>query len=138
MTTATRSPTFSARALTALSAEPRAGACQTVGSLPDCVNLILYAGDDFYVDLEIVDSVGNPQDLTDAVPSASVRLAAGSAEILAAFECVVTGNIITLHLPSGQTTGLPPNTVWDCQIANPSVTTLCSGTVTTTAEVTRP
>jgi hypothetical protein len=109
---------------------------QTIVALPAKVNLDLYAGDDFYLDLTVTNPDGSDADLSAAVPTAQIRTTDVDANVAATFEVTVNGNVISLHLVNTDTAQLPPQAVWDCQIATPDVTTLVAGTVTTTADVT--
>lgn len=112
------------------------------GSLPLQVDLTLYRGDDFFLDVEVTDSGGAPFDLTGYTAAAQIRATADAADPPAAsFDPVIAGSTIHLHLPHGEATGLPtPNGAWDVQITDATgiVTTLAFGAVTTTPDVTRP
>ena len=111
---------------------------KTISALPTVVNLLLYAGDDFYLTLTVLLPDGNPADLTSAVAQAQIRPAPGDPSI-STFTAVVTGNVVTLHLPAIESAVLPTSAVWDCQITetNGTVTTLAAGNVTMTAQVTQ-
>jgi hypothetical protein len=110
----------------------------TVTALPTVVNLNLYAGDDFYLDLTVTNPDGSAADLSTAVATAQVRAHTSAPDPpLATFTATIAGNVIHLHLHSVDTATLTAG-VWDCQIATPDITTLVAGSVTVTGEVTRP
>ena len=112
-------------------------ATQTVGALPLPVNLLLYEGDDFFLDLTVTDSLGAAVDMTGATPTAQIRDVPDSPTLLATFTCTTTTNVIHLHLPAAEAAKLSaPAAVWDCQIATPNILTLVAGTVTVTPQVT--
>lgn len=118
---------------------PTAG--QSVGTLPVVVDLVLYRGDDFYLDVTVTDTGGGPFDLTGYTASAQVRVSADTADPPAAtFTATIAANVIHLHLANVAAAGLPPLGVWDVQITDAAgvVTTLAYGAVTTTPDVTRP
>jgi hypothetical protein len=117
-----------------------AGACTVLVSTPECVNLALYRGDDFYIDITVTyQDSGDPADLSNALATAMIRARAGDQRApLASFAATIEGNVIHLHLTSTASAGLPTSAVWDCQIATPDVTTLVAGTITTTPDVTHP
>lgn len=106
-----------------------------ITALPQTVNLSLYAGDDFYMNLTVTNPDGSPADLSQATVLAQIRSAANL--VLATFSSNVVGNVIELHLTSGASAGLPASGVWDCQITTPlaGVTTLAGGTVSVTPQV---
>jgi|SRR5215472_2534860 len=109
------------------------------GGLPLAVNLTVYQGDDFFLDLSVTDSGGNPVNMTGWVPSAQVRGAPGSA-VVATFTCSVdqtNTNVVHLWLPHLQSMNLARRGVWDCQVDDAGViTTLVAGTVSAVMEVT--
>lgn len=115
----------------------------TISALPLAVNLQLYAGDDFWLDITVTDSLtGAPIDLTGLAPSSHIKARPG-ADPMAGFTCVidpVLTHIIHLHLPSSEAVKLTGSAVWDCQLTSaavpPIVSTLTSGKVTVSAEVT--
>lgn len=119
-------------------------ASQQIGVLPLGVDLNLYAGDDFYVDLSVTDAgTGGPIDLTGYTPQAQIRTTTESSTVLAEFECTLGESTVALRLHHDDTAMLPPNAVWDVQImsgdpVDSRITTLAYGKVKTTAEVTRP
>ena len=112
----------------------------TVSGLPTPVNLALYQGDDFYMDLTVDNPDGTPADLTGAVASALIRSAPGAADppmatITATVDVALS--VVHLHLPHTEAANLAAGgAAWDCQIATPDVTTLAAGRVTVTAQVT--
>jgi len=115
--------------------EPRAQT--TITALPLPVDLAVYQGDDIRFTLTVTDADGSATDLTGAVATSQIRTSPADTDILATFDCTIAANVITLHLPSAQSTNLTANAVWDCQIATPEVLTLVAGKVTVALEVTR-
>jgi hypothetical protein len=113
-----------------------------ISGLPQTVNLALYEGDDFWLDLTVSDAAGGPADLTGMVAKSQIRKTASEVadQLLATFDCVIAGNIVHLHLPSSAAAMLSQSGVWDCQIATtgapPLITTLAAGAVTVTPQVT--
>src|SRR6059036_3254727 len=85
-------------------------------ALPTVIDLELYAGDDFYLDLTVTNPDGTAADLTTAVASAQIRAAANAADPMATFAATITGNVIHLHLTAAAAASLVSG-VWDCQIA---------------------
>ena len=108
----------------------------TISALPEIVNLALYAGDYFALDLEVIDAAGNPYDLSAAVATAEIR-DNGSAQPMATFTATIDGSTIHLQLPSTEAANLAGNPAWDCQIADPEIFTLAAGQIAVTAQVTR-
>lgn len=121
----------------AAAAAPQAVTCTTITQGPECVNLVLYRGDDFYMDVTVsYQDDGTGVDLTSAVVTAQIKVSPDAeADPIAEFTSVIDANIIHLHLPSNQAAELPPHSVWDCQITMPDVTTLVAGTITTVPDV---
>lgn len=119
-----------------------ASACQLIEQLPACVNLSIYEGDDFYLDLAVTDQDAAPVDVTGAIISGQIRPSAESDIVSAEFTGTVDGtdpSLIHLHLPSASNVNMPSSAVWDCEIdLGGSITTLAAGTVTVKQEVTRP
>jgi hypothetical protein len=107
---------------------------------PQAVNLTIYQGDDFYLNLTVKDANNNPINMTGWTVAAQVRAAPGSAVVAtftAAIDATVT-NQVDLHLPHLQAMKLPRKAQWDCQVTdlNGVVTTLAAGKVTVTPEIT--
>jgi hypothetical protein len=114
-------------------------AAQTLSSLPAPVNLILYQGDDFVVDITVTNADGSAADLTGYTASSQVR-DKPDGTLQATFSCAVdpdVGNLIHLRLPHSEAANLVPGSAaWDAQIAGPMVVTLVAGLVTVIGEVT--
>lgn len=110
---------------------------ETVGELPDRVDLQLYQGDTFSMGLVVTEEDG-PADLSDAEPRAQIR-ATHAGPIAAEFDAEVDGNIVKLYLSWQQTTELPTQGVWDCElrIGGTRVVTIVAGRVAVEPEVTR-
>lgn len=114
------------------------GPPQTIDALPLVVNLLLYAGDDFYLDLTVTNPDGTDADLEGMAARAQIRARAGSPDVMAAFDAELEGNVIRLHLTSDASRGLSGKGVWDCQLYDGDTATLASGRVTFTAAVSQP
>jgi hypothetical protein len=111
---------------------------QSIDALPLTVNLSLYAGDDFYLDLTVTNPDGTEADLEGMAARAQIRRKAGDDDALAAFDVDLEGNVIRLHLTSSASQGLSGKGVWDCQLTDGTVATLTAGRVSFTAAVSRP
>lgn len=114
-----------------------------VGSLPAGVDLLLYAGDDFWMRLYVTDDDEQPVDFTGVTVNAEIRDAVGPAgQLLAEFitEVAADGTHILLQLLSVDTAALPAVAFWDVETVDTdgTVTTLAFGRVKTTAQVTQP
>lgn len=116
------------------------GPVQTVTVLPATVNLEIYEGDDFYLDVYVTDMANNPVDVTNLAPMSQIRITTADTSILASIGIIVDAtitNLIHLHLAAQDSNNLPANCVWDIQLSTPNVTTLASGTVKVTPQVTQ-
>jgi hypothetical protein len=112
---------------------------RTLSALPTPLDLALYAGDDFRLDLHVKDQLtGQDADLTGYVATASIRATRGDVTALATFAATIDGSVVHLHLAGADTATLPTPAVWDCQLAGTDVTTLATGRVGILGEVTRP
>jgi len=112
----------------------------TITALPATVNLVLYQGDSFAMDLAVWgdDDSSVPFDLSGATVRAQIRTSPEDTTVAGQFAPSVTGNVIRLTLSSAVSTGLPRQAVWDVDITQAGwVTTLAAGTVSLTAEVSR-
>jgi hypothetical protein len=102
------------------------------------VDLLIYQGDDFYLDVTVTNPDGSTPDLSGADPMAMIRVHPADPDVVAQFDITVdTGGLLHLHLPTDQSSLLPLNSVWDLQLTVPDVITLVAGAVTATREVTR-
>jgi len=130
--TVTEGPAIRPRALAA------PAATQAVGTLPLAVDLVLYRGDDFYLDVAVTDDAGQPFTLAGYTPAAQVRQTTDAAEIVATFVATVSTNVVHLHLTAAVAVGLTDG-VWDVQVTSAAgeVTTLAFGAVRVTHDVTR-
>lgn len=117
--------------------EPEVSGPVTITALPQVVNLNLYQGDDFFLDITVTDSQGQPVDLSGSTSTAQIRKSAADATIMASFTVTPEGNVLHLHLVGADAAVLTSG-VWDAQIDTGAVTTLVAGTVSITNEVTRP
>jgi len=121
-------------------ATPAAAAPVTVDALPAVVNLLAYQGDDYFLNLFVTDPAGDPANLTGCTAKAEVRVTTADAAPLASFTATVAADQVSLHLPHVEAAKLTAGTLrWDCQLTDAAgvVTTIASGTVVVTAEVTR-
>ncbi|RPH63935.1 MAG: hypothetical protein EHM78_27095 [Myxococcaceae bacterium] len=112
-----------------------------VGALPASVDLVTYAGDDFWVNLKVVSSTGTPVDLSPFTPKAQIRAAPRSTAVLGEF--VITApdaTTLKLYLPGDVSRTLPDLCAWDVQLSDDLaevVMTLAAGGLHVTPEVTR-
>jgi hypothetical protein len=116
-------------------------ASTTINALPVEVDLNIYMGDDFPIDVAVTDSVtGGPMDLTGITAKSQIRATAADTNILATLTPTIAGNVITLKLSHTDSAKLPLQCVWDMQITDAAgnITTLVAGKVTVAPEVTRP
>lgn len=115
-------------------------ATSTVGALPASVNLVTYGGDDFWVNVQVLSSTGQPVDLTPFTPEAQIRLAPHSPILYGEFIITSpTADILKLYLPGSLSADLPTRCAWDLQLtdADGIVMTLAAGTLVVEPEVTR-
>jgi len=110
-----------------------------IDALPQTINMKLYIGDDFFMELPVADKDGNPVDLAGYVAASQVRTNANAVDIAATIDCEidVPQSTVYVHLRSSEAMGLPGSGVWDLQIDGPRLLTLAAGTVTGVARVTR-
>ena len=120
-----------------------AASVQNVTVLPMTVNLFIYQGDDFFLDMIVTDSDGNPIDLTNMQPLSQIRSVPNGPIVLANFLTTVDAtqtNLLHLQLAAADSNGLPniPATcAWDIQLSYPTIVTLAAGTVNVTPQVTQ-
>jgi hypothetical protein len=108
-----------------------------VKARPDQVNLCLYAGDDFYLDLTVVNPDGTAPDLSGLVAMAEVRENTDAGEpVLATFTASIAANVVSLWMKGADTAVLPAAAVWDCQLTGTGTWTVAAGTVLTSSQVT--
>lgn len=118
----------------------QAASVQTVIVLPAIVNLEIYEGDDFFLDVAVTDVNSNPVNVTNLTPMSQIRVSPDGPAVLANIGITVDAtitNLIHLHLAAIDSNNLPANCAWDLQLSTPNVTTLCSGSVTVTPQVTQ-
>lgn len=113
---------------------------QVITALPVPVNLDLYAGDDFTMEIAVAYPDGTPYPVDTAGPASQVR-EGFNGDVIAEFTIETDEGepgLMYLSLAPHVTAGLPRSAVWDVQISpGGSVITLAAGTVTVTPEVTR-
>jgi hypothetical protein len=113
---------------------------QDITVLPAVINLYIYQGDDFYLDMLVTDQNGAAVDCSQSSPMSQVRLFPDDPDILANLSVVVdstTINLLHLHLLAADSSLLPASAAWDIQLTVPNVTTLAYGSVTVTMQVTQ-
>lgn len=111
-----------------------AKAAEAVGKLPAPVNLTIYQGDDFFLNVTVTGA-----NLTPYTPKADICVTAGG-QVVASFTATIASpTVVALHLTSVESTKLTANAVWDVQITDAAgvVTTLAAGTVTVVKQVTQ-
>ncbi|HSS11135.1 MAG TPA: hypothetical protein VLL25_14710 [Acidimicrobiales bacterium] len=123
-------------------AMPSPMAAAAVGNLPQVVDLNVFQGDTFA--LQVVVSVAGepatPADLAGYEAASQIRSIPSAEEVLADFTATIAENVIHLLLASDQTAVLPARGgAWDVQVtaADGRVTTLLRGRVAVTEQVTR-
>lgn len=115
----------------------------TLSALPARVDLLLYAGDEFVLRIDVTGDDGEPADLDGAAPASQIREAPGAAQVAGEFDAW-TGDepgLVWLRLSPAEARGLPARAVWDAKLSwddGDRVTTLAAGTVRVTERVTRP
>jgi hypothetical protein len=114
-------------------------ATMAVSARPTLVDLELYQGDDFAVQLTVTNADNTPANLSGALARAQIRSAAPSADVAAAFSGSISANVVTLSLAHAASALLSGNYVWDCHLTYPggTVATIAAGRVRVSAEVTR-
>jgi hypothetical protein len=110
-----------------------------IDRLPAVVNLRLYQGDDFYLDVTVTDADGNPADLSSYTARAQVRSSPpnGTNPPMATFTATIAGNVVHLHLPASEAVNLANPACWDCEIDGDDLTTLVYGGVRVSSQVTQ-
>ena len=113
-------------------------AATTVGSLPARIDLLLYQGDDFILDLIFSGPVGI--DMATYTAKAEIRQSPGSAQLITTFvPSTPNASTVRLHLTHSSAELLGGDCSWDCQITDTvgTVTTVAYGSITLTKQVTR-
>jgi hypothetical protein len=113
---------------------------QTVTVLPAEINLHIYQGDDFFLDLTVTDQNNNPLDVTNSSVMSQIRSSFNSPNLLANIGIIIDGTtvgLIHMHLAAQDSDNLPLACVWDIQLSSPAVQTIAAGTVTVTPQVTQ-
>ncbi|MBO0729343.1 MAG: hypothetical protein J2P57_08800 [Acidimicrobiaceae bacterium] len=138
----------------ALERLPRIGVPTSIAAQPAPLDLRLYAGDDFTMVLALTDAAGQPIDLSAATIRAQIREQPWPPgpppvpgpgpppppppALLGQFIIARGDSEIFLHLSAATSAILPRTSVWDVELVlGGIVTTLASGTITMTPEVTR-
>jgi hypothetical protein len=103
------------------------GATTRISDLPAAVDLGLYQGDDFSMTLSVVDTAGNPIDLSGGTVAAQIRATRSSTTVAGTFTTTVSVNVVTLVLSAAQSTSLPQLCVWDCALTQGAVVTTLAG-----------
>ena len=120
------------------------GASSTITALPVALTLQLYQGDDFSFTIAVTNPDGSAMNLTGYSVSGQIKAKGSDTTALATFTCALTnptGGIITVTLPAAQSLLVTTGAVFDIQMtsgAPVTITTLVSGTITMTGDVTRP
>jgi hypothetical protein len=107
--------------------------------LPQTVNLYLYRGDSYAMKITVTDTAGDPADLEGVDVCAQIRVTADDPNLAGEYVTTVTDNSVFLYLPATVSRTLPLDTVWDCELTQPSgwVTTVAAGSLNLTADVSR-
>lgn len=104
-------------------------------------HLSLYQGDDFVGVVSVFDSAGEAADLTGYTAKAQIRrsFADNDPTVACEIDTVITSPDVHLTIPGADTAALIGKYVWDLQLVSAAgaVTTILSGNVAVTQEVTR-
>jgi hypothetical protein len=103
------------------------GATTRICDLPAAVDLGLYQGDDFSMTLTVVDTAGNPIDISAGTVRAQIRASRTSTTVAGTFAASISGNVVTLALSAAASTTLPQLCVWDCVLTEAAVVTTLAG-----------
>lgn len=112
---------------------------QTVGVLPEEVDLIVYQGDDVRWTLPLLQN-GTPADLSGCTLAAQIRVTPSDDTILATITITVASSNVSFWLAGSDSAGLPKSgAVWDAQVTDVDgfVSTFVAGNVLVTEQVTR-
>lgn len=115
-------------------------AVTVVGQLPPQIDLIIYQGDDFVLDLTVTVPIQPPPDISNWTAKAEVRAKIADIDPIALFDCsVLAADKIRLHLSAVESAKLVDKAVWDVQIEDGGgyVQTLAFGVIILTKQVTR-
>jgi hypothetical protein len=122
-----------------------AGPATTITAQPVAVTLNLYAGDDFSMVITVLNPDSTLLDLTGYTATGQIKNTPADVTALGAFTCTTggTAGTVTCNLANTVTAALPlspAHAVYDIQMksAGGLITTLVSGTLTVTAQVTTP
>jgi hypothetical protein len=110
-----------------------------ISSLPQEVDLIVYADDDFSFELTLTDADGSATDLSGVTVEAQIRTTKNRAEIAASFATSIDANNIMLALSRDAASALAGPCVWDCQLtlSNGAIQTVARGSLSVVSDVTR-
>jgi len=111
-----------------------------ISALPLEVDLDLYAGDDFGLEVAVSNPDGSPMDVSSAAPMSMIRNTPADPTVLATLVVTVDPDVtglLHLSIPSVYSTTLPPSCVYDMQLTIPTILTLIAGTITMHPQVTR-
>jgi len=105
-------------------------------------DLQVFQGDDYQGAVSVLDSAGNPVDLTGFTAQAQIRIMPAQYWPLVAADItcdILLPNTVNLYIPSTVTVNLYCTYIWDLQLtdANGIVSTILSGNVYTELDVTR-
>lgn len=117
--------------------QPRAAV--VVGLLPPQIDLVVYQGDDFALDLTVMMPI-NPPDISVWSARAEARAKIADVDPIAVFDCtVLAADKIRIHLTASESAKLVDKAVWDVQVEDTTghVQTLAYGAIQLQKEVTR-
>jgi len=104
-------------------------------------SLTIYQGDDFGAIVTVNNEDGTPADISTYTAQAQIRRGAADVDpvVAAQFTATVESPVINLTLTHDQTLLLTGTYVWDLQLVSAGgvITTIMTGPVRTSAEVTR-
>jgi hypothetical protein len=113
---------------------------RVVDATPCTVDLMVYAGDDLYLLVRVIDpTTGQPADLTGYTAASQIRVTPDASATLAEFAATIDADGVRLHLLAADAATLTGASVWDVQLTSPdgTITTVAAGRVLAAPEVTR-
>lgn len=109
--------------------------------MADHADLEIYQGDDYIAVVTIANQDGSPADITGYTAQAQIRrqIADEDPVVVAEIGVLVSSPDVNLTIGRAVTVSMRGRYVWDLQLTAPTgvVTTVMSGRVITTAEITR-
>jgi hypothetical protein len=136
MTIRRPSPLSTVAAVTTISLSPNAQVNVVVG-LPPTIDLRLYQGDHFTLELSVLDTMGNQVNFAGSVFTSQIRSSPNDPTLLSTFAVSTMSNVVMLTLDHNSS-NFWGSAVWDVQWEDPNAVyrTLARGSIEMTASVT--